>query len=44
MMERALSRPTWGTRWIEDSPRRLRFEITRCFYLDTLTALGIPER
>jgi hypothetical protein len=43
MMERAMSPPTWGMRWIEASPQRLQFEITRCFYLDTLTALGIPE-
>jgi L-2-amino-thiazoline-4-carboxylic acid hydrolase-like protein len=30
--------------WLqEDSPRRIAFVITRCFYLDTLKALGTPE-
>lgn len=43
MMERTMSPPTWGIRWIEANPHRLKFEMTRCFYLDTLTALQIPE-
>lgn len=43
MMEQAYSGPTWGVRWIEDSAQRLRFDMTRCVYLDTLTELGIPE-
>lgn len=43
LIRRSFSEPAYGMRWIEDSPRRLRFDMTRCFYLDTLTALGIPE-
>lgn len=33
----------WGTRWLEDSPRRLAFDTTRCLYLETLNAYGAPE-
>lgn len=33
----------WGTEWLEDSPRRIAFNMTRCFYLDTLTRYGAPE-
>lgn len=33
----------WTTTWLENSPRRLAFDITRCFYLDTLTFYGAPE-
>jgi hypothetical protein len=43
MLQRSFSEPAFGMRWIEDSPQRVRFDMTRCFYLDTLTTLGIPE-
>jgi hypothetical protein len=43
LMQRSFSEPAFGMRWIEDSPQRVRFDMTRCLYLDTLTALGIPE-
>jgi hypothetical protein len=43
MSSRFYARPAWDLRWIEDSPQRLRFDVTRCFALDTFTALGIPE-
>jgi hypothetical protein len=43
MMRRNFSPPTFGVRWIEDSAQRVRFDMTRCYYLDTLTTLGIPE-
>ncbi|HPH97619.1 MAG TPA: L-2-amino-thiazoline-4-carboxylic acid hydrolase [Anaerolineaceae bacterium] len=33
----------WTTTWIEDSPQRVAFDITRCFYLDTLRFYGAPE-
>jgi hypothetical protein len=33
----------WDIRMLEDSPRRMAFDIRRCFYLDTLRALGAPE-
>jgi hypothetical protein len=43
MMRRDFSPPAFGVRWAEDSPQRMRFDMTRCYYLDTLTTLGIPE-
>jgi hypothetical protein len=43
MMRRDFSPPAFGVRWIEDSAQRVRFDMTRCYYLDTLTTLGIPE-
>lgn len=33
----------WDFQYIEDSPNRVAFNATRCFYLNTLTALGAPE-
>ncbi len=33
----------WETQWVEDNPQRIGFDISRCFYLDVLTALGAPE-
>jgi hypothetical protein len=35
--------PAWEARVLEDTPLRVRFDITRCYYLDTLTTLGVPE-
>ena len=35
--------PAWEFRILADTPDRFRFEITRCYFLDTLTALGVPE-
>ena len=43
MMRRDFSPPAFGVRWAEDSAQRMRFDMTRCYYLDTLTTLGIPE-
>ncbi len=43
MMRRYFAPPAFGLRWIEDSAERVRFDMTRCYYLDTLTTLGIPE-
>ena len=33
----------WETTYLERSDTRLAFNMTRCFYLDTLKALGAPE-
>lgn len=33
----------WDFQPVENSDTRLAFNITRCFYLNTLTALGAPE-
>lgn len=33
----------WDTEWVADTPDRLAFNIRRCFYLETLTAHGVPE-
>lgn len=33
----------WQTEWVEDNEERIGFDLTRCFYLDVLTALGAPE-
>ena len=33
----------WDTTYIEISPDRIAFNMTRCFYLNTLTAHGAPE-
>ena len=33
----------WEVEWVEDSERRIAFNIQRCFYLDTLTSYGAPE-
>ena len=43
MMQRDFSPPAFEVRWAEDSAQRVRFDMTRCYYLDTLTTLGIPE-
>ena len=43
VMQRNFSPPAFGVRWIEDSAQRVQFDMTRCYYLDTLTTLGIPE-
>ncbi|HEX2908642.1 MAG TPA: L-2-amino-thiazoline-4-carboxylic acid hydrolase, partial [Phototrophicaceae bacterium] len=33
----------WDWTWLEDSPRRMAFDGTRCLYLDTLRAYGAAE-
>jgi hypothetical protein len=33
----------WDFQYIEDSPNRVAFNATRCFYLKTLTSYGAPE-
>lgn len=33
----------WDITYLEDSAGRIAFNITRCYYLNTLTALGAPE-
>jgi len=33
----------WETEWVEDSPRRIAFNMRRCFYLDVLPHYGVPE-
>ena len=33
----------WDIAYVEDSDDRIAFNITRCFYLNTLTAYGAPE-
>lgn len=33
----------WDITYIEDSADRIAFNMTRCYYLSTLTALGAPE-
>ena len=33
----------WQTDWQEDSPERVAFNISRCFYLDAFSAHGVPE-
>jgi hypothetical protein len=33
----------WDIQYIENNDERVAFDITRCFYLDTLTAHGAPE-
>jgi L-2-amino-thiazoline-4-carboxylic acid hydrolase-like protein len=43
MIQRDFSPPAFGVRCVEDSAQRVRFDMTRCYYLDTLTTLGIPE-
>jgi hypothetical protein len=48
MMIRVLTRlvypsPAWEVEWLETSRDRIAFDITGCFYLDTLTRLGARE-
>ena len=33
----------WQTEWVEISGDEISFNMTRCFYLDVLTAYGVPE-
>ena len=33
----------WGVRWVEDSPARVAYDMTECFYHKVLTAYGAPE-
>ncbi|MDH5373351.1 MAG: L-2-amino-thiazoline-4-carboxylic acid hydrolase [Acidimicrobiia bacterium] len=35
--------PGWQVEWLETSRHRIAFDITGCFYLDTLTHLGAQE-
>jgi hypothetical protein len=48
VMVRPLTRLTyppsgWRAEWLEVSRNRIAFDMTGCFYLDTLTQLGAPE-
>jgi hypothetical protein len=48
MMIRVLTRlvypsPAWKIEWRETSRQRIAFDITGCFYLDTLTELGARD-
>ncbi len=36
-------RAGWDSLWIENSPRRIAFDMRSCFYRETLTASGAPE-
>jgi hypothetical protein len=33
----------WDTTWLEIGRDRIRFDMTRCYYFDTLRGLGSPE-
>jgi hypothetical protein len=33
----------WDIEWVEDSPQRIAYNITGCFYLNIFTAYGVPE-
>lgn len=35
--------PGWECRWIENSPTRVAFNLTRCFDLGVMRDLGVPE-
>jgi hypothetical protein len=35
--------PAWEAQLVEDTAQRVRVDVTRCYYDDTLTTLGIPE-
>lgn len=43
MMKISFPEEGFQTEWIETSKDRLAFNMTGCFYLDTLTTLGAPE-
>lgn len=43
MQMRSFPAEGWEITYIENSGTRLAFNMTRCFYLNTLTALGAPE-
>lgn len=33
----------WDTRWVQNNPRHIAFDMRSCFYLDTLSSYGAPE-
>ncbi len=33
----------WQIEWVEDSPKRIAYNITGCFYLTVLESYGVPE-
>jgi hypothetical protein len=43
LVMRAYPPSGWDTTWLELGPDRIRFDMTRCYYLDTLRGLGSPE-
>jgi len=43
MQMRSFPAEGWETTYIENSDTRLAFDMSRCFYLNTLTGLGAPE-
>jgi hypothetical protein len=42
-MMKAFPAEGWDFEYVEDSDDRIAFNGTRCFYLNTLTAYGVPE-
>jgi len=43
LVMKAFPSPAWKFEYLEKSPQRVAFNITRCFYFDVLTQLGTPE-
>jgi hypothetical protein len=43
LMKAAFPADGWTYTWVEDSDRRIAFNIERCFYLTVLTYYGAPE-
>jgi hypothetical protein len=43
LIMRAYPPSGWDTTWLEIGPDRIRFDMTRCYYFDTLRGLGSPE-
>jgi hypothetical protein len=40
---RAYPKSGWDIEWLETSRDRIRFDMSRCYYFDTLRSLGSPE-
>ncbi|MBZ0277571.1 MAG: L-2-amino-thiazoline-4-carboxylic acid hydrolase [Anaerolineae bacterium] len=43
MMSKQYVEPGFEFEWVENSPRRIAFTMTRCLYYNTLSAYGAPE-
>lgn len=43
LVMKAFPSPSWTIDYLENSPQKVEFNITRCFYFDALTKLGFPE-
>lgn len=42
-LETRFPKEGWEIEWVEDSPQRIAYNITGCFYVNVFSAYGVPE-